>query len=190
MAYDARFDPSLNFTLQQVEAQTARLLGSGGTFGTATFPTLAQIEGFISMRVGEVVMTLEGAGYAGSQAVATVGTPVTMLLSRIVVAGAVTDVESTRPTTSNTQGEASTRFTSYQRTYDDLLKKIPGAALEYMGAVRARDISSGMKVTGTSWDEQQDILDDDDQKAPLFERGFLDLEDRATRDDPEDVRAQ
>ena len=110
---------------------------------------------------------------AEAQPVATVGTAVATVLSRAVIMGAMIDIEMTKQ--NRTLGrEETARWQLFERRFTDLIKVFEGATLEQMGATRERDASAGLAATGTSWDEQEAIEEDEDRKGATMPRGFLD----------------
>lgn len=182
MAYNTAFDPESNYTMDRVVSFSRHMLKGGTAFTTATTPQLADVEGFIDAAVADVQMCLVAAGYSTAQPVGTVGTPAATWLSNGVVWGALVDTEASRPTIGNTAPEGNERFRLFQKRYEAFKEALKGATLEQMGGTRDRNLSDGMKWTGSSWDEQDGILEDTDRKDPLFPRGFLDPDSREVVD--------
>ncbi len=185
MAYDTRYDPSTDWTLDRIVSWSQFRFRGGTQFGTASQPTLLQVEDFIDGRVFGAAALLARAGYGTAQPVATVGTAVATLLSMGVAYGALIDIELTQPTAGASDSENS-RFTFFKDRWDEFRKQFQGSDLEYLGATRDRNASSGLKFTASSWDDQESIIDDLDRKNPLFPRGFLEAERRG---DDDDIRA-
>lgn len=157
-------------------------------FGTATHPTLVQVEDVIDGRVAELTYKLAEAGYATAQPVATVGTLVATYLSRAVVMGAMADIELSWPTTAQGPNQSNPRYQFYRDQWDSVAKTIGGAALEHMGATRDRAASEALHHLGASWDEQEEVDRDTDLKGAVFPRGFVEGDyrgDEADRDTAE-----
>lgn len=177
MAYDTRYEPSADWIMNQIVARTKTYLKGGTAFSATTSPDLTEVEAMIDDRTFLIVGILTKAGYAEAQPVATVGTSVTTMLSRAIVQGTLLDIEQTKPNQSQGRGE-SARWMLYERMWTEMIELFRGATLQQMGATKDRDASNGLVFTGNSWDDQEDVAEDEDQKGSLFPRGFLDPQAR------------
>lgn len=157
----------------QVLTWCQQMLKGGTAFGTATQPTLTQVEQLINGRVADVSTALARSGYATAQPVATSGTRVCTVISQAIAFGVVADIELTKPTAGGNLKE-NTRYVAFSKRWEDFLAGVNGAALQYMGAVRERDASNGMKVTGTSYAEREADARNPDLVQSLFPRGWMD----------------
>ena len=182
MAYDTRFDPVVDYSLDRTTSFSRHMLRGDIGFGSATSPTMEEVELFLDARVGEVVVCLAQAGYSTTQPVATIGTPAARWLSNGVVWGAMVDIELSRPTTGVGAAEPNARFVHFDSQWKAFKEALAGATLEQLGGTRDRYASDGLKFVGGSWDEQEEIHDDEDRKNALFPRGYLDPEDRRAAD--------
>lgn len=183
MAYEARYDPSTDWTLNRIVSWSQHTFRGGTAFGTATQPTLTQVEDFIDGRVYGAAALLARSGYATAQPVAEVGTAVATLLSMGVAYGALIDIALTQGTTGGSDDE-NPRFTFFKERWNEFKKQFQGSDLEYLGATKERSASAGLKFTASSWDDQEEIIDDLDRKNPLFPRGFLEADRRGDDSDP------
>ena len=94
----------------------------------------------------------------------------------VVVYGAMVDIEITKPMANLERGQINPRFQMFRDSWNNIDMLVQGATLELLGATRERDLSSGLKLYGNSWDEQEAAEDDTDQKGPVFPRGFQDMQ--------------
>ena len=148
------------------EVQTLeRHLTDSGSFGTATVPTLTQIEEFITDSYYELGTYLTDYGYNRIQA----GTNIVGILQHYNALGACAKIELTQASVGYKSGEN----TRYDRFYTEFMKVkglIQSPAFERMGATKGWALSAGISAGGVSISDKEDIETDTDFEPYMFEK--------------------
>jgi hypothetical protein len=169
VAYDTSYEPASGWIMGQVLAHSRWLLRGGTAFGTATSPSLGDVETLIDARSAQVGVLLAQHGYAVTQPLATAGTPVLRVLGRAVAVGALIDIFAARAANATQSNEEHPRYVMFMSEWKRFREEIaPSAALEYMGAIRTRAASAGLEVTGIDQDRIDDFETDTSYRGPRF----------------------
>lgn len=168
MAYEAYEAIAGTSVIRSVEMH-CRHLTNGGTFGTASTPTLTLVEQWIDESYYTIQAHLAMEGF--STAVSTALTAVTGFLQRLNVFGAVVQVELSHPIT-GMRGEENDRYKEYRRLWDKGITTIASDALDNLGLDRDVAVSAYISVGGTSIDEKDTLYDDVDAVQSRFRTGF------------------
>lgn len=168
MTYNAYERDAGTSVIQAVEAH-CRHLTSGGTFGMASTPSLAQVEQMIDRTYYDLYARLAEGGY--DPAVATTATAALGFLEGLNTFGAVMRVELAHPITGR-GGEPNDRYREYADQYREGIAILASDALEEMGVERTTALSARVGLGGTSLSEKRDLYEDSDAVQARFRRGF------------------
>lgn len=171
MSYATDYEPSDGYLMARLLLFAQPFLKGQSELSEATFPTLLQAEALLDEYTAEVASALVRSGYSATQAVATVGTNVSRLLSAAIVYGAVRDLALSRPIGLSPEGR-NPQAETYAARYNAAMKVISGIELERLGATRSINASDTLKTTGRTWTEEDDIAKDADEKGAMFPRGY------------------
>lgn len=150
--------------LNEVQAME-RHLTDNGTFGTATIPTLSQVEEFITDTYYDISTKLVINGYDQSQT----DTDVLGVLQHFNALGACAKIELTQPSVGYKTGE-NTRYDRFFKEYEKIDKFTETSALERLGATRSWNLSDGLTAGGISISDKEAIETDADHVPYFFRR--------------------
>ena len=153
--------------LDLVEAWSSHAAEGTAGFGTATTPTLAQVDAFLESAYNTVSVMLTGYGYGTAQA----GSAVKAVLTRAQALNASVDVELSTPV-SALSGEGSDRFIAMKDARDELNDLIRSDGLTHLGAARFERRGSFIYAGGVSRDRKRTVRGDTDLVHPRFARGW------------------
>lgn len=152
--------------LNSVTAYTRHIAGTAG-FGTATFPTLAEVYAFLDDSYFEIATMLTSYGYSQSQT----GSAVMGVLSSLQAYETALKIELTQPA-STTSDEGNDRFKALKAARDRLTKLIENDGLARLGADKLDPRSGGIVATGVSRSAKLTRYENTDTVQPRFRRGF------------------
>ncbi len=168
MSYSAYEVTAGSSAIQMVEA-FQRTRTANGTFGTATIPTLTQVETFLTRGKAELAAVLEKHGYSKTQTDADV----LGVLEPLNVKAACYYVELTSPTAGYTsEGEPVGRLSSFRAWRKEAAELCTGRTLADLGATRTYEKSSGLSAGGISISDKETIEEDSDYEPLAFTRGL------------------
>lgn len=166
MAYTA-YELNAGDALSDVQSW-CRHLTLGGSFTSATQPTLTTVERWLTLSHHFVAGLLVSAGYSATQT----DTEVVGILQHLNSIDAVIKIELSHPVTGI--GEPNERFMAFMTEREELIKLVTSKALETLGATTLPNIQNQLvKATGISWSEKEDLATDTDHIPHRFRRGIF-----------------
>ena len=167
MAYTA-YERTAGLSALQMVQSIQRQYTSGGTFSTASTPTLAEVETFLTMGSSELAAMLTAKRYTEAQT--AVG--VLIRLEAWNVLAACWWIELSRPSAGGAAAfsdeEPVSRLSAFAGWRKSAKDTINAGGLDELGA--GRDSTTGVTVGGISISDKQEIQDDSDYQPTAFTR--------------------
>lgn len=151
-----------------VEAWASHATQGTAGFGTATTPTLAEVDGFLESAYNTVSVMLTSYGYGTAQT----GSAVMAVLTRAQALNAVIDVELSNPVVSTQSGEGNDRFIALKEARDDLNSLIQSDGLSHLGAAQFDSRGAFVYAGGLSRSRKRSVRDNTDLVQARFPRGW------------------